>query len=335
MDIVGTNMQNETIKDESNIEYNKNNRREIDVEWTTGHENILIDWADKAMCYRWLHSQANNKFSILSKWFTIPVIIISTLTGTANFAQDRVSRDYVSYFVMGVGTLNIIAGIITTVQQFLKINELNESHRISSIAWDKFYRNIKIELAKHPKERHPVTHMIKLCKEEFDRLMETSPVIQSDIIAKFNTTFKNTSSFMKIKKPEICDELISTETFRFVGDKTPNNKNIFGEIHRRTKVFENNKKIINEFIENFKKAQDREPQRDEVKDALKDKGITDSQLERALNDVLKKTSDDKYSSLTPRILTNANTTSEIINHAVNSSQNAKDDISEVLDEPKK
>jgi len=28
------------------------------LEWTPEHECILIEWADKAMCYRWLHSKA-------------------------------------------------------------------------------------------------------------------------------------------------------------------------------------------------------------------------------------------------------------------------------------
>jgi hypothetical protein len=116
------------------------------IDWTPEHEKILIEWADKAMCYRWLHSKSNAMFSSLNAWYTIPVIIISTLTGTANFAQERVPIEYQSFFVMIVGAFNITAGIITTIQQFLKITQLNEAHRVSSIAWDKFYRNIKIEL---------------------------------------------------------------------------------------------------------------------------------------------------------------------------------------------
>ena len=83
-----------------------------------------------------------------------------------------------------------MAGIITTIQQFLKVSELNEAHRVASIAWDKFYRNIKVELAKSPKERIPVSQMIKMQKEEFDRLMETSPMIEDDIINNFRHTFK-------------------------------------------------------------------------------------------------------------------------------------------------
>jgi hypothetical protein len=35
--------------------YSNNNN----IEWTTEHEQILVEWADKAMCYRWLHSRSN------------------------------------------------------------------------------------------------------------------------------------------------------------------------------------------------------------------------------------------------------------------------------------
>ena len=53
---------------------------------------------------------------------------------------------------MIIGGVNIIAGIAITIQQFLKISELNEAHRVSSISWDKFHRKIKVEHAKSPTE---------------------------------------------------------------------------------------------------------------------------------------------------------------------------------------
>ena len=159
------------------------------AEWSNQHEQILIEWGDKAICYRWLHSTSHNSYASKTRWFTIPVIIISTLTGTANFAQERVPPEYIPYYTIAVGATNIIAGIITTIQQFLKINELNESHRVASISWDKFYRNIKLELAKSRNERIHAYQMLKISKEEFDRLMETSPSINPKIIEKFYLTF--------------------------------------------------------------------------------------------------------------------------------------------------
>jgi hypothetical protein len=205
--------------------------------WTPGHEKILIDWADKAMCYRWLHARSHQKFSKVNTYFTIPVIIMSTLTGTANFAQDRVPESYRGYYSMGVGFINILAGIITTIQQFLKISQLNEAHRVSAIHWDKFYRKIKIELSKPKNERQNIIDFLKICTEEFDRLMETSPIIQKSIISLFKTTFYSSKmtleqkeSFQKLKKPEICDSLESVQSSLYQEDKAEIMKNEYKEI---------------------------------------------------------------------------------------------------------
>ena len=35
----------------------------IQTEWTKEHELILVEWADKAMCYRWLHSKSHDMYN--------------------------------------------------------------------------------------------------------------------------------------------------------------------------------------------------------------------------------------------------------------------------------
>ena len=249
------------------------------IEWTTEHEQILVEWADKAMCYRWLHTKSHTMFSSLNAWYTIPVIVISTLTGTANFAQERVPINYQNYFAMIVGAFNILAGIITTIQQFLKITQLNEAHRVSSIAWDKFYRNIKIELAKHPLERMEVKQMVKMSKEEFDRLMETSPNIPENIVKHFKTNFNSIEGFKNIVKPEICDILIPTNDFRNQWYNEENKSKIVDEQlrsrllkeERIKKLSEQNIKIVKDFIQLFITLNNREPMESEIIDNLKDK----------------------------------------------------------------
>jgi hypothetical protein len=250
-----------------------------DVEWTTEHEQILIEWADKAMCYRWLHSKSNALFSNLNAWYTIPVIIISTLTGTANFAQTRVPIEYQNYFAMVVGGFNILGGIISTIQQFLKITQLNESHRVSGIAWDKFYRNVKIELAKHPSERMQPGQMLKMSKEEFDRLMETSPTIPEKIVQVFKTSFKHSEAFDKIVKPEICDVLVSTDMYRNPWYNEENREKNENETIKNKNAKEKRQKLMNtmninmvkDFKVTFFNLNNREPMDSEIIDNLKDK----------------------------------------------------------------
>ena len=249
--------------------------------WTKEHEKILIDWGDKAMCYRWLHAKSHNIYTKTNTYFTIPVIIMSTLTGTANFAQDRVPEMYRGYYSMTIGFVNILAGIITTIQQFLKITELNEAHRVSSISWDKFYRKIRVELAKPPHERQGVYDFLKSCTEEFDRLMETSPTIDKEVINLFASTFNHKNldenkkqMFEQLKKPEICDTLESIELDVYKPDESEVRKTDYKQLVNDVvlninQVTEEDAlamkyEIIEQFIENFKKEMTRRPTKQEI-----------------------------------------------------------------------
>ena len=178
--------------------------------WKREEEDLLKQWADKAQCYQWLHMKAREKYQRKNALYTIPVIIISTTVGTANFAQDRVSEENRKYMVMGIGALSIVAGVISTVSQFLKISELNEAHRIATLSWGKFYRAVKTELSRHPLDRSAPYDIINYNKEEFDRLVEISPPIPKKILKDFKLKFKKVNDLVI---PEMCDHLAATEIY--------------------------------------------------------------------------------------------------------------------------
>lgn len=241
------------------------------IKWTDQHEKILAEWADKAMCYRWMHSKSENKYSYLSKLFTIPVIVLSTVTGTANFAIERVPENYQPTVQICIGSLNIIAGIITTIQQFLKINELNESHRIAAISWSKFYRNIKTELLKNRYERYEVNYLLKTSKEEFDRLVESSPPLDAGIVKKFEYKFRKNST--NISKPEICDTLNPTSSTIFKQsyeevEKTETEK-IISLIKKKQEIL-NQETKIEDFIKKFLQEYSRQPTVTEIFENLEE-----------------------------------------------------------------
>ncbi len=210
------------------------------VSWSPENEKIVVEWCDIAKCYKWLHTRAHQKYSYLHAWFTIPAIIFSTISGTASFAQTSLPQSTQTYAPMVIGSVNILIGILTTIQQYLKISEYNESHRVSAIAWDKFSRNIRIELAKHPDERTlDAGHFLKTYREEFDRLMETSPSIPESVTQEFLQIFsgmpikyclccykgktkeykekkkiedkKKYSDFDVLKKPDVCNIIVSAD----------------------------------------------------------------------------------------------------------------------------
>lgn len=175
--------------------------------WKEEEEDLLKGWADKSQCYQWMHMKSHQVYQKKNAYYTIPVIIISTVTGTANFAQERFSDKAKPYVSIIIGSLSLIAGIITTVYQFLKISELNEGHRVAALSWGKFYRDINTELVKHPLDRMPPDLFMKKSKEEYDRLIEISPFILKKILYLFNNKFKNNTDLIK---PEIGDIINST-----------------------------------------------------------------------------------------------------------------------------
>ena len=252
--------------------------------WGPEHERVLAEWADKANCYNWLHTKCHEKFHELHIWYTVPVIVMSTLTGTANFAQSKIPESFQGYATMIIGAVNITAGIITTVQQFLKINELNESHRVASIGWDKFYRRIKVELSKKPEERPKVVDFFKSASDEYDRLMETSPSIEPDILKQFEKTFARAFED-GFEKPEICNSLISVKKIIYKKSEDEKKEKILKELvgdimmvqieNQDTKT-----KLIKEFVQRFEAELHRPPTKQEIMDNLMqdELSITEEQI---------------------------------------------------------
>ena len=105
----------------------------------------------------------------------MPVIILSTITGTANFAQSSFPDSVKPYAPSLIGTLNLVAGLITTVSQFLRVSELLEGHKVASLAFGKLSRNIAVELSLPVNERTANgTSFLSTCRVELDKLIEQS-----------------------------------------------------------------------------------------------------------------------------------------------------------------
>ena len=172
--------------DENTEVNNENNVVNVSV-WRPEQEDILKKWADKAMCYKAMHDKSIKKYWCLNARFNIPVIILSTLTGTGNFAQGSFDPKYAGLLVVIIGGANLFSAILGTISQYINVAGTLEGHKFASISWDKYARSIQVELGKVRSDRikDPVAY-IKKCQEEFDRLTEISPSFSTDVIEWFN-----------------------------------------------------------------------------------------------------------------------------------------------------
>jgi len=178
-----------------------NEEKKLPKIWHPQQEKILKSWGEAAACYRYMHYQAYCSFKNLSMKFTIPLIIVSTITGTANFAQETFPPTVQPYVPSAIGGLNLITAIATTIMQFLKINELMEGHRVASVQYGKLSRTIRLELTLPLAERtQNGTIMIENMRAEYDRLIEQSPNVPKQMIDAFEREFPDDNAFFK---PEI------------------------------------------------------------------------------------------------------------------------------------
>lgn len=181
-------------------------------EWSPEIEQLLSEWGEVSMCYAYLHNFSQRKYKKKFHHLQIPIIVLSTLTGTANFATDSyVPDNFKQGFSAGVGSLNIFCGILGTLLSFLRYSEIYEGHRISGLAWSKLGRTIEIELSLHDKKRKPCREFLKICRAEYDNLLESSPNIDLDIISMFNKKFEG--KYPNVRKPIICNGLKEIKAF--------------------------------------------------------------------------------------------------------------------------
>ena len=174
--------------------------------WHSQHEKILQRWGEQAACYRYMHYAAYTNFKRLNMRMTLPIIVISTVTGTANFAQDTFPLTWQEYVPAAIGALNLFAAILTTIMQFLKVQELMESHRVSSVHYGKLSRSIRLELTLPRVERaHDGSPFVEIMRGEYDRLIEQSPPVPSSVVGKFEMKFpqKKDTPDSAFSRPEI------------------------------------------------------------------------------------------------------------------------------------
>ena len=175
----------------------------IGESWNEQHEMILRHWGEAAACYRYMHHRSFLMYKKLSLRFNLPVIVLSTITGTANFAQSTLPASIQPAAPSIIGGLNLVAGLIATIMQFLKVNELMENHRTSALGHGSLSRNIRLQLALPREERKKEgLKFVEECKATYDSLLEQCPAVPKKILMDFEKEYPIDGVFTK---PEILD----------------------------------------------------------------------------------------------------------------------------------
>ena len=169
--------------------------------WYHQQTIVLKRWGEIASSYRFIHNQLKFSWRRWSIAFSLPIIVLSTLTGSANFAISHFPTSIQPMLPVYIGAVNIVVGVIGTISRFLRVDELTEAHGVASVGFGKLSRSIATELSLPAEERsmHGRDFLLHV-RSEMDRLLEQSPDINPKVANKFNLKFND----KMFAKPEIC-----------------------------------------------------------------------------------------------------------------------------------
>lgn len=173
-------------------------------------EELIASEGEKSLAFQWLHDQSEKRYSTFNTYIVLPVIILSTMSGTASIGQKELFGD-TPFSAIVIGLVSILVGILNTVASFFAWAKRAEGHRIAGITYSKLHRYISIELSLPRDQRVPAKHFLKAIREQIDRLNETSPQIPQVVISAFAKRFEPVPAGISV--PEICNGLHKVDVY--------------------------------------------------------------------------------------------------------------------------
>jgi len=174
----------------------------VDIHWDNELENLIKDECEICYSYYLLHNLSYIRYSQFNTYISLPVMILSTVTGATSMGSSVLFNNS-NMASIGIGLIIILLNSLQAISSYYKFSQLSEGHKIASISFQKVSRYLEIELSLPRKERSTPKVILKVLKNEIDRLLETSPMIQPVIIDQYNKKYKNEHA----KKPAIVNGL--------------------------------------------------------------------------------------------------------------------------------
>jgi hypothetical protein len=161
-----------------------------DITYNASLEKLIAEEAEKCSGLAWLHKKAQAKTGNSNNWITIPTIVLSTLVGFLSSTSSSLFTNATNASV-GIGAVSLFTGILSTVGNYFAFAKRTEGHRIASISYSKLARFLEIELSLPKSERILAKDLLKITKDQIERLLETSPAVDDAVIAEYKKAFKD------------------------------------------------------------------------------------------------------------------------------------------------
>lgn len=160
-----------------------------DITYNIALEELVAKEAERCAGLSWMHTKAENYYSIRNTAVQLPTIVLSTLVGFLSGSSSSIFTE-ATVASLGIGGVSLFTGVLSTIGTFFSFAKRAEGHRIAGIQYSKISRSLTIELTLPRAERISASDLLKITRDMIERQLETSPPIPDKIILEFKKKFK-------------------------------------------------------------------------------------------------------------------------------------------------
>ena len=162
-----------------------------DIHWSSALEFLVAQEGERCRGYAYINQKAESYYALRANWMAIPVIILSTLAGTASVGSSSLFDGETKIASVAIGLVNILCGILQTISSYYSFARKSESHRIAYLQYSKLFSIVRVEMSLPRNERQEAEVLLKQIRDGMERLAETTPSPPQVILDEFNQHFKD------------------------------------------------------------------------------------------------------------------------------------------------
>jgi hypothetical protein len=162
-----------------------------DLSWSSALETLIAQEGERCRGYSILHQKSEAYYSKRANCIAIPVIVLSTLSGTASVGSSSLFAGETQISSIVIGLVSISVGVMNTISSYYSFARKAEAHRIAYLHYNKLFQSVSIELALPRQERIEPEVLLKDIRVQMERLAETTPTPPDTILEDFSKRFKD------------------------------------------------------------------------------------------------------------------------------------------------
>lgn len=164
---------------------------ERNIHWSEPLETLIAAEGERCRGYAFIHQKAETFYSKRNNYIAIPVIVLSTLSGTASVGSSSLFQGETQISSIVIGLVSIGVGILNTISSYFAFSRKAEAHRIAYLSYSKLFQLVSVEMSLPRSEREDPDSLLRKIRETMERLAETTPTPPDHILAEFNQRFKD------------------------------------------------------------------------------------------------------------------------------------------------